>query len=47
MKKMNNYCTNCGEKLQKDAKECPKCEVEQKRLKLPNLRKKNESILLS
>ena len=25
---MNNYCTNCGEKLEENAKNCPKCHME-------------------
>ena len=53
---MNNYCRNCGEKLENDITVCPKCNcevldgrinVEEKREELKYFRKKEFDYILS
>lgn len=39
---MNNYCTNCGEKLENNTKVCPKCNAEVHKNSINVEQKKNE-----
>lgn len=39
---MNNYCRNCGEKLENNAKICPKCNAEVFETRVNVEQKKNE-----
>lgn len=52
---MNNYCRNCGEKLENDTKACPKCNaevfenrvnVEQRKNELEEYKKKENKYII-